>query len=1019
MKGKLAKALFATCALLVATPALVSSSDASAATPLVRSAGSLPVLPPGSRAIGALPGSTELSVDVALRPRDSAALDSLAQAVSTPGSPYFRQYLAPGEFQSVFGPTTSTVSSVRAWLEGAGLKVDPTTSDGLIVPVEGSAAEFADAFGIGFEQYELPTGRIARMPTSAPLVPSSIAGALTGVVGLDDLAQPEPQLVRASDLTGRSSFGASGTPRSAAPPTVAHGPLPLAARTSAGPQANCQGISAAGLSATQLAQAYSFTGIYGVGDEGQGTTVGIYELEPYLQNDVNTFEGCYTPAITASVSAISVNGANANANAGSGESALDIEMVVGMAPETQVKVYVGSDDGENTSNAVALSTYAAMVDQDQVNVISTSWGECERDLGVSQIQAEAALFAQAAVQGQTITAPGGDTGSEDCFGDGTADPQVLQVDDPASQPWVTSVGGTSLSSLGPPPTEAVWNDFFRAGGGGVSSEWTMPSWQVGPGVQNAYTSSSACPMSSGAGTGSCREVPDVAADADPLSSPFAVYVNGSWQGIGGTSVGSPLWAALAALADQGQSKTVGLMDPALYQAACKATPPFNDVSTGNNQLPAPDGPTDSNANALSGGPFYPATAHYDLASGLGTPVASSLVPDLRSPTVSCASAVPPRGYQSGDLTEFASDGANGRTWNPYDPSASAGGSGVAGSPSALVDPADGLIHVFVRGPANHLIEYVDDGLNGRLWNDYDLTAAYAGANPLGGDPDAVYDNAQGLVHVYAESASGHLVEYVNDGLNGNAWNAYDLSIGAGSGSPVLGTASAIYDSGQDLIHVYVESSAGHLVEYLSDHASGHVWNAYDLSLFAGGGSAVGGTPGAVYDAGQDLIHTYVQGSNGHLMEYVSDHASGHVWNAYDLTQFAGSGVPVFGTPSAVYDAGQDLIHTYVVSSSGHLVEYLSDHANGHVWNAYDLTEFAGNGSIVGGGPGAVYDPDQDLIHIYLRSANGHLVEYVSDHANGRVWNSYDLSEGASGPGVQGTPSPIALNNVIHVYAQGS
>jgi subtilase family serine protease len=402
----------------------------------------------------------------------------------------------------------------------------------------------------------------------------------------------------------------------------------------------------AGLSATELAQAYSFSAVYGSGDEGQGSTIGIYELEPYLPSDVATYEGCYSPPITASVSPVPVNGADPNENAGSDESALDIDMAVGMAPQATVKVYVGSDSSDDATNAEAINTYAAMVDQDFVKVISTSWGECERDLGQAQIQAEASLFAEAASQGQSVVAASGDAGSEDCFGDGTSRAQVLQIDDPASQPWVTGVGGTTLGSLEPPPTEQVWDNSHGAGGGGVSSEWTMPSWQSGPGVQNQFTASSPCPLSSGTGTGSCRESPDVSADADPANSPFAEYAGGSWVTVGGTSMGAPLWAALAALANEaaaalphkGPAATVGLMNPALYQAALLSTPAFNDITSGDNQLLPPYLPTDTNGNPLGGGPYYPATTHYDLASGLGTPIASQLVQDLGSALVAPCSS---------------------------------------------------------------------------------------------------------------------------------------------------------------------------------------------------------------------------------------------------------------------------------------------------------------------------------------------------------------------------------------------
>jgi len=655
MKLSVAKLLAGLVVAWLALPAATAGAAGSPPTtvPPVRSPSSVPAVPIGSRVVGSVPGASVFTVDVALRPRDPAALDSFASAVSTPGSSVFRHYLPPGSFASTFGPEPATISAVRSWLSSKGLEVGATSPDGLIVPASGSAETFGRAFGVGFEQYRLPSGRIARMPTAAPLVPADLAAQVTGVVGLDDLARPEPQLVHAPIGSATPRFSASG-PSSTGSPAATSGADTVGPRVTSGPQVSCSALTAAGLSATQLAQAYSFSSLYGSGDEGQGVTVGVYELEPYLPSDISAYEGCYSPAITASVQPVSVNGASPTLNSGSGESALDVEMAVGMAPQVTVDVYVGSDLGTGASNADALSTYAAMVNQDAVKVISTSWGECERDLGPAQIQAEASLFEQAVAQGQTITAPAGDSGSEDCFGDGTTNDQVLAVDDPATQPWVTTVGGTTLNSFGPPPSELVWDNFSGAGGGGISSMWTMPTWQVGPGVKNAFTSSASCPMSSGAGTSSCREVPDVSADADPVNSPFAEYVGGTWEGVGGTSMGSPMWAALTALADEGQASSVGFIDPALYAAGCLTSPPFNDITAGNNQPPAPYLPTDANGVPLTGGPYYPTAGHYDLASGLGTPIAGALVPDLRTPVASPCSTGPPPPCNTNDRAVSAS-----------------------------------------------------------------------------------------------------------------------------------------------------------------------------------------------------------------------------------------------------------------------------------------------------------------------------------------------------------------------------
>jgi len=318
--------------------------------------------------------------------------------------------------------------------------------------------------------------------------------------------------------------------------------------------------------------------------------------------------------------------------------------------------------------------------------------------------------------------------------------------------------------------------------------------------------------------------------------------------------------------------------------------------------------------------------------------------------------------------------------------------------------------------ATPLQEFVSDHANGRVWNSYDQSQNSGGPFVLG-TPSGVYDSTQGLVHAYAEGSNGDLIEYVSDHANGHVWNAYDLSADAGGGAPVSGSPSAVYDSSQDVIEVYAEGSNGDLIEYVSDHANGHVWNAYDLSADAGGGAPVSGTPTAVYSF-QDVVEVYAEGSNGDLIEYVSDHANGHVWNAYDLSADAGGGAPVSGSPSAVYDSSQGLIHVYVEGSNGDLIEYVADHANGHVWNAYDLSIDAGSGTFVAGTPSALYLADQDLIHVYVRGADNDLMEYVANHANGHVWNAYHLSSATGGPTIGTGVSVLELNGVVHVYAGG-
>jgi kumamolisin len=203
------------------------------------------------------------------------------------------------------------------------------------------------------------------------------------------------------------------------------------------------------------------------------------------------------------------------------------------------------------------------------------------------------LFEEAAVQGQSLVSSSGDDGSDDC-GDGRH-----AVDDPASQPWVTAVGATSLEASG----NAVWNDWLGATGGGVSSLWGRPKYQ------NAAAQPQSGVTCGSSGT-ACREVPDISVDGDPASG-YVAYYDGSWRSVGGTSVAAPTVAALAALADASPAcggNRIGFLNPYLYRAAARAyAANFSDVTSGSNGF-----------GSVAG---FVAGPGYDMASGLGTPTA--------------------------------------------------------------------------------------------------------------------------------------------------------------------------------------------------------------------------------------------------------------------------------------------------------------------------------------------------------------------------------------------------------------
>ncbi len=355
------------------------------------------------------------------------------------------------------------------------------------------------------------------------------------------------------------------------------------------------------------------------------------------------------------------------------------------------------------------------------------------------------------------------------------------------------------------------------------------------------------------------------------------------------------------------------------------------------------------------------------------------------------------------VDEFIPDGAFGHTWNAYDQTVDASGPAIVGRPGVVADPGLSTVHAYAQTESGDLVEYVNDDAGGHLWNSYDLSVYAGGGGAVGGTPNAIYN---GLIHVYVRAASGDLMEYVNDGADGHLWNAYDLTVYAGGGW-IEGTPTVVYDG---LVHVYVRGANNDLVEYVNDDAGGRLWNAYDLSVYAGGGGWVGGDPGATYTG---LVHVYVESISGHLEEYVNDGADGHLWNAYDLTVYAGGGAPVSGTPAPIYTGP---VHVYVRSATGHLMEYVNDGADGHLWNAYDLTVYAGGGGSMVGTPSPV---STGPVHVYVRATAGHLVEYVNADAGGHLWNAYDLTVYAGGGlPLGGDPGAGVVGGVPHVYAPG-
>jgi hypothetical protein len=559
--------------------------------------------------------SPRLHVTVTLRPRDPAALARYAAAVSTPGSAAYHDYLTPRQFGARFGASTARIDAVTAALRSRGLDAGPASAGGLSIPLTATAAQLRAGGGA--------SSTVARALSRAERT------GVQSVISFGRAAAPTPLAVRparrppgglASGGLIASGAAASGSARAAAAPA---GPQACATATTDAARADAYPDQV-------IADSYGFDALYAAGDEGAGTTIAVYELEPDDPADIAAFQSCY--GTHTQISYIRVDG-GAGRGPGSDEAALDIETLIGFAPKARLLVYQGPNAQTGLPGSGPYEVYSEIVNQDRAQVISVSWGQCEQQLGIPAEKAENTLFEQAAVQGQTVVAAAGDSGAEDCDTGGPESSLAPAVDDPASQPNVVGAGGTTMLSPGPPPVEEVWNsggpdgNGVGAGGGGVSARWAMAPDQFDTPaflhVRQAGATGSVC----GEHSAYCREVPDVSADSDP-STGYEIYWNGAdtqpepsgWQALGGTSVAAPLWAALFALADASPAcdgARLGFAGPALYRAAAgHYAADFHDIATGNNDF------TQTNAGRWAAAPGY------DLASGLGTPNAGPLVQSL-------------------------------------------------------------------------------------------------------------------------------------------------------------------------------------------------------------------------------------------------------------------------------------------------------------------------------------------------------------------------------------------------------
>jgi subtilase family serine protease len=363
--------------------------------------------------------------------------------------------------------------------------------------------------------------------------------------------------------------------------------------------------------------AYGIEPLIQKGYTGKGQTiVDIVSFgSPTLQQDVDVFSRQFgLPPITVQqISPLNepVYDPRGDRPGWGDETTLDVEIIHALAPDANIVVL--TSPVAETEGTIGLPEFRRLlqytIDHKLGTVVSLSWGASEATLADAAGQAEVrrwdALFQQATTQdGITLLASSGDNGATD-FTDlqGTRLSPTATSSFPNDDPWVTSVGGTSLHRNGNAFSESAWS----SSGGGMSKFFSKPTYQQG------------LPASVQGLLQNRRGLPDVSGNADP-STGLAMYEHGSWSTAGGTSASAPMWAALIAIANQMAGHPLGFINPALYKIALSARylQDFHDITVGNNSVFG-QGVQVEGYNAVPG---------WDAVTGLGTPNAVNLLPDL-------------------------------------------------------------------------------------------------------------------------------------------------------------------------------------------------------------------------------------------------------------------------------------------------------------------------------------------------------------------------------------------------------
>ncbi|MBV8156883.1 MAG: S8/S53 family peptidase [Dyella sp.] len=606
---------------------------------------------------GTANNSQVVNVTLFLRLHNQAQLEDYIQQTVTPGSAHYRQFLSVDEFASKYGATDAEIAQVQGFLKQNGLS-GTVLGNRMAIRTSGTLAQFSAAFKTPIHTFvSKENGRSYHRPTQSLILPSQVSNSLLFVSGLNNEHKYVPHIVKSVDNKA----------------TTATANKALARSTLSAPTSNAGNSTATGTpgeyTVGDVANFYNINPLYAQGINGKGSTVAIVTLSDFYADDATTYwSGIGLPTKANRITKIAVDGGGA-IDGGSGETSIDVEQAGGLAPFADILVY----HAPNAGNGFTDAFLQAVVDN-KADTISTSWGLPEifnfaalnidgasntDTTDVGDLQTFHQILLEAAVQGQSTFAASGDSGAYDTvrpLGSGTAPGDFnapLTVDSPASDPYITAAGGTTVPfsySFRSGPTksidkESVWgwdyiqnyfdkyvgkgviNLFSSGGGGGVSVYWRQPVYQwFTNGIQRSEKKQTLSYNDPAAGWQTLlvlpgnfqgRNVPDIALNADPETGYIMVStVDGGVQtGWGGTSFVAPQLNGISALLKQSTGHRVGFWNPQVYFLqnvfGYGKYSGFNDIRNGDNW-------------------FYAGKNGYEPGAGIGTLNVANLSLYLRS-----------------------------------------------------------------------------------------------------------------------------------------------------------------------------------------------------------------------------------------------------------------------------------------------------------------------------------------------------------------------------------------------------